>query len=128
MSIAVATDDVDEEALPSRERSRSRAKRIVVAYGFWIFLLSDIVMFSALFAAYAVLVARDRRRTDRRAAVQPTQRRDRDRLPARFELHLRTDVAGGQCAPPAPALISCAVVTFVLGAAFLAWKSANSPA
>jgi cytochrome o ubiquinol oxidase subunit 3 len=32
------------------------SKRIVVAYGFWIFLLSDIVMFSALFATYAVLV------------------------------------------------------------------------
>jgi cytochrome o ubiquinol oxidase subunit 3 len=31
-------------------------KRIVVAFGFWIFLLSDIVMFSALFAAYAALV------------------------------------------------------------------------
>jgi cytochrome o ubiquinol oxidase subunit III len=31
-------------------------KRIVVAYGFWIFLLSDIVLFSALFATYAVLV------------------------------------------------------------------------
>jgi cytochrome o ubiquinol oxidase subunit 3 len=30
--------------------------RIVVGYGFWIFLLSDIVMFSAFFAAYAVLV------------------------------------------------------------------------
>jgi cytochrome o ubiquinol oxidase subunit 3 len=30
-------------------------KRIVIAYGFWIFILSDIVMFSALFAAYAVL-------------------------------------------------------------------------
>jgi cytochrome o ubiquinol oxidase subunit 3 len=29
---------------------------IVVAYGFWIFLLSDIVMFSAFFATYAVLV------------------------------------------------------------------------
>ena len=29
--------------------------RIVVAYGFWIFILSDMVMFSALFAAYAVL-------------------------------------------------------------------------
>ena len=29
--------------------------RIVVAYGFWIFILSDIIMFSALFAAYAVL-------------------------------------------------------------------------
>ena len=30
-------------------------KRIVVAYGFWIFILSDIIMFSALFATYAVL-------------------------------------------------------------------------
>ena len=30
-------------------------KRIVVGYGFWIFLLSDVIMFSALFAAYAVL-------------------------------------------------------------------------
>ncbi len=30
-------------------------KRVVVAYGFWIFILSDMVMFSALFAAYAVL-------------------------------------------------------------------------
>src|SRR6516162_5837368 len=30
-------------------------KRIVVAYGFWIFIISDMVMFSALFAAYAVL-------------------------------------------------------------------------
>src|SRR6266566_3095315 len=32
------------------------SKRIVVGYGFWIFLLSDIVMFSAFFATYAVLV------------------------------------------------------------------------
>jgi cytochrome o ubiquinol oxidase subunit III len=31
-------------------------KRIVVAYGFWIFLLSDIIMFAALFASYAVLI------------------------------------------------------------------------
>ncbi|WP_420136444.1 cytochrome o ubiquinol oxidase subunit III [Sphingomonas sp.] len=31
-------------------------KRVIVGYGFWIFLLSDIVMFSAFFAAYAVLV------------------------------------------------------------------------
>jgi cytochrome o ubiquinol oxidase subunit 3 len=29
--------------------------RTVVAYGFWIFILSDIVMFSGLFATYAVL-------------------------------------------------------------------------
>jgi cytochrome o ubiquinol oxidase subunit 3 len=31
-------------------------KRVIVGYGFWIFLLSDIVMFSGFFAAYAVLV------------------------------------------------------------------------
>jgi cytochrome o ubiquinol oxidase subunit III len=30
-------------------------KRIIVGYGFWIFLLSDIIMFSAFFASYAVL-------------------------------------------------------------------------
>ena len=32
------------------------SKRVIVGYGFWIFLLSDIVMFGALFAGYAVLV------------------------------------------------------------------------
>jgi cytochrome o ubiquinol oxidase subunit 3 len=32
------------------------SNRIVTGYGFWIFLLSDIVMFSAFFATYAVLV------------------------------------------------------------------------
>ena len=30
-------------------------RRIIVGFGFWVFLLSDIVMFSAIFAAYAVL-------------------------------------------------------------------------
>src|ERR1700728_3939381 len=32
------------------------SKRIIVGYGVWIFLLSDIIMFSAFFATYAVLV------------------------------------------------------------------------
>jgi cytochrome o ubiquinol oxidase subunit III len=31
------------------------SKRIVTGYGFWIFLLSDMVMFSCFFASYAVL-------------------------------------------------------------------------
>ena len=31
------------------------SKRVISAFGFWIFLLSDIIMFSAFFAAYAVL-------------------------------------------------------------------------
>jgi cytochrome o ubiquinol oxidase subunit 3 len=56
MNIAVAVDGVHEAALPSTTEAGPAPKRVVVAYGFWIFLLSDIVMFSALFAAYAVLV------------------------------------------------------------------------
>jgi cytochrome o ubiquinol oxidase subunit 3 len=55
MNIAVAIDDVRHEAAPAESEAGPPPKRIVVAYGFWIFLLSDIVMFSALFAAYAVL-------------------------------------------------------------------------
>jgi cytochrome o ubiquinol oxidase subunit 3 len=31
------------------------SRRVIVGYGFWIFLLSDIIMFSAFFATYAVL-------------------------------------------------------------------------
>src|SRR3954451_19863079 len=56
MNVAVALDDVGKDVLPSASEAGPAPKRIVVAYGFWIFLLSDIVMFSALFAAYAVLM------------------------------------------------------------------------
>src|SRR5690349_13307284 len=56
MNIAVAVDDVHHEATSVASEAGPAPKRIVVAYGFWIFLLSDIVMFSALFATYAVLV------------------------------------------------------------------------
>jgi cytochrome o ubiquinol oxidase subunit III len=56
MTMAVAVDDgVGYGAQPSASEAGPAAKRIVVGYGFWIFLLSDIVMFSAFFAAYAVL-------------------------------------------------------------------------
>ena len=56
MNIAVAIDDVAEGEMLSASEAGPAPKRIVVAFGFWIFLLSDIVMFSALFAAYAVLM------------------------------------------------------------------------
>src|ERR1700752_295750 len=36
-------------------RRGPESKSIVVPYGFWLFVLSDIVMFSALFASYAAL-------------------------------------------------------------------------
>ena len=49
-------DGHDESAATGRGTGGPSPKRIVVAYGFWIFILSDIVMFAAFFAAYAVLV------------------------------------------------------------------------
>jgi cytochrome o ubiquinol oxidase subunit 3 len=58
--MTIATIDQAPTAVPI-ELARGRggggpaSKRVVVAYGFWIFILSDMVMFSALFAAYAVL-------------------------------------------------------------------------
>jgi cytochrome o ubiquinol oxidase subunit III len=58
--MTIATIDAVRTA-GSTELARGRGgggpapKRVVVAYGFWIFILSDFVMFSGLFAAYAVL-------------------------------------------------------------------------
>ena len=54
MNIAVTIDNVPP--LPRASEAGPAPKRIVVGFGFWVFLLSDIVMFAALFAAYAVLV------------------------------------------------------------------------
>jgi len=42
-----------------------------------------------------------------------------DRLSSRLELHVRDDVAGGQCAADESITYFFAVVTFVLGVAFL---------
>ncbi len=44
-----------EAGAPGHGEGGPPSKRIIVGYGFWIFLLSDIIMFSAFFAAYAVL-------------------------------------------------------------------------
>jgi cytochrome o ubiquinol oxidase subunit 3 len=54
--MTVATiDAVPAELVRGRGGGGPAPTRIVVAYGFWIFLLSDFIMFSGLFAAYAVL-------------------------------------------------------------------------
>jgi cytochrome o ubiquinol oxidase subunit 3 len=50
-----AVDTAPVEFIPEAEPAGPASTRTVVGYGFWIFLLSDIVMFSGLFAAYAVL-------------------------------------------------------------------------
>ena len=56
MNVAVAVYDVKQDAFAPASEAGPAPKRVVVGFGFWVFLLSDIVMFSALFAAYAVLV------------------------------------------------------------------------
>ena len=56
MNITVPIDDIRTDALASASEAGPAPKRIVVAYGFWIFLLSDIVMFAALFAAYGFML------------------------------------------------------------------------
>ena len=61
-SVAAAPADDPNALHGARHRAGTDAgwpgppsKRIVTGYGFWIFILSDIVMFSAFFATYAVL-------------------------------------------------------------------------
>jgi cytochrome o ubiquinol oxidase subunit III len=54
MSTAALTD-AHHGSAAGREWSGPAPKRIVTGYGFWIFILSDMVMFSAFFASYAVL-------------------------------------------------------------------------
>ncbi|RZI68204.1 MAG: hypothetical protein EOP13_26210, partial [Pseudomonas sp.] len=54
MSGAATTASAPRSEVPRSERGPA-PPRVVVTYGFWLFLLSDIVMFAAFFAAYAVL-------------------------------------------------------------------------
>jgi len=60
MSAAAAVSsaaDIRDAAVPVSERGPS-PRKVIVGYGFWLFLLSDIIVFSAFFAAYAVLAGR----------------------------------------------------------------------
>ena len=57
-SAFVPQNEITEESgIPLSERGPASTK-VIVSFGFWLFLLSDIVIFSALFAAYAVLSQR----------------------------------------------------------------------
>jgi cytochrome o ubiquinol oxidase subunit III len=75
------------------------SKSIVVPYGFWLFVLSDMVLFSALFATYAVLVHAT------------------DGGPTTSQLFDRTDVA--------IETIVLLLSSFVCGLAMIAAKRAN---
>ncbi len=119
MNIAVAIDDIDQEAPAPASEAGPAPKRIVVAFGFWIFLLSDIVMFSALFAAYAVL--------SHATAGGPSGAGLFNQANVAIETGCLL-VSSYTCglmslsvnARRRPAIYFFALVTFVLGAAFLA--------
>jgi len=96
-------------------------KRIIVAYGFWIFLLSDIIMFSAIFATYAVLV----RATD--GGPTGAQLFDQKRVAIETVCLLFSSYSCGMMslaidAEHRLATYIAAAVTFALGAVFLAME------
>ncbi len=93
-------------------------KRITVAYGFWIFLISDIIMFAAFFATYAVL-------TDSTAGG-PSGKDLFDVRNVAIETaclltsSLFCGLAGIGANAKMPRLFHCAMlITFLLGASFL---------
>jgi cytochrome o ubiquinol oxidase subunit 3 len=55
MNMAVELNALRAAVPPGASEGGPAAKRTVAGFGFWIFLLSDVVMFSALFATYAAL-------------------------------------------------------------------------
>jgi cytochrome o ubiquinol oxidase subunit 3 len=118
MSTTLVIDKVGDATVHNASESGPGSKRTVVAYGFWIFLLSDIVVFSALFASYAILV--------RASAGGPTS----DVLFNQVNVAIETAcllASSYTCGLMSLAINSrrhaatyfFAAVTFVLGAAFL---------
>jgi cytochrome o ubiquinol oxidase subunit 3 len=95
------------------------APSIVVGFGFWLFLLSDLVMFAALFAAHAVLAG---------ATAGGPAAREMFHLPRvglETALLLASSFTCGMIfvatsVRAKPATYAAAAATFVLGAAFVA--------
>jgi cytochrome o ubiquinol oxidase subunit III len=93
-------------------------KRIVVAFGFWIFILSDMVMFSALFAAFAVL------RSNTAGGPTGAELFDLQNVFIETMCLLLSSYTAGLGALSAERrqpvrFLTFAILTFVLGAAFL---------
>jgi cytochrome o ubiquinol oxidase subunit 3 len=107
----------DRDAVPYSQRGPASIEA-VVGFGFWLFLLSDVVMFSALFAAYVVLADHTAGGPDGLKLF------DRGYVLLETACLLFSSYACGLCAlaierHAAPATYLWAAVTFVLGGAFL---------
>ncbi len=108
----------EREDAAAHDAGGPASKRIVVGYGFWLFLLSDFVLFSCFFATYAVL------RNATAGGPSEHQLFDLDTVAAETACLLLSSFAGGLASLAAGArnLIWFEVamaVTAVLGAGFL---------
>jgi cytochrome o ubiquinol oxidase subunit 3 len=118
MNIRVEAEALHQRELLDVSEAGPAPKRIIAGFGFWIFLLSDIVMFSALFASYAVLA--------KASAGGPTGAQLFDLRNAAMETAFLL-LSSYSCGLMSLAINSRhqlgtffgAVVTFLLGAAFL---------
>jgi cytochrome o ubiquinol oxidase subunit 3 len=116
--VGTLTTPVDSETgIPLSERGPAPVE-IVVGFGFWLFLLSDIVIFSALFATYAVLAGRTAGGPD------GLQLFNRGHVLIETFCLLFSSFACGLCSlaigrRSTAATYLWAAVTFVLGAAFI---------
>jgi cytochrome o ubiquinol oxidase subunit 3 len=118
MNIALGIVDAREGVFVNASESGPAPRGTIVAYGFWIFLLSDIVMFSALFAGFAVLA--------KETANGPSafQLFDQRNVAMETALLLLSSYSCGLMSLAASSRRTSGVVlgaasTFVLGAAFL---------
>jgi cytochrome o ubiquinol oxidase subunit 3 len=92
--------------------------RVVVGYGFWLFLLSDIIIFSVLFAAYSVLSG------ETNGGPSGAQLFDKTHVFIETACLLASSVTCGFASLAVqrydkPAAYLWMIVTFVLGAAFV---------
>lgn len=115
--IADSTTLLGTEEIPLSQRGPAPT-RIVVTFGFWLFLLSDIVIFAALFAAYAVL--------SRQTAGGPSgaQLFDLRHVFAETLCLLMSSFACGLCMLAVkrrsfPTIYVSSAVTFILGLSFI---------
>jgi len=117
-AVAFRPDDGPDGLVGYRSDAGPTSKRILAGYGFWLFLLSDIVMFAAFFAAYAVLA--------RETAGGPTGAQIFDLRNVAIETAclLASSFTCGMASLAVQARKSAAfhaamIVTFALGAAFI---------
>lgn len=122
MSVTNLIDDpiahVVGSTAPGHGSGGPASTRVIVSFGFWVFILSDLVLFAALFAAHAVLA--------NRTAGGPTghQLYNLQRVAVETGCLLASSFTCGLLTMAAvarskPGVYAAAAITFLLGATFI---------